>query len=217
MDDPRMPAARSWFGYGRWDARYWFVGMEPGGTDEIESYEAWMALGGAELIDCKAHHLSSDDPVWRKWHTGPRPPTQPTWRKLILLFLSFEGTPTDIDAIARFQMEDWGSENGETALIEVSALHAPNLGANVDRLAYRDERIATIRERLTEHEPRFVILYGVGYREIYERIAGSPFDADGFTRSGPTLCVLVEHPTARPGKPPEWWIEKGLEIRNRLQ
>lgn len=191
--------------------------MEPGGIDEDASYDAWVELGGAELIDCRAHHLSSDDPKWRRWHTGTRPPTQPTWRRLIQLFLSFEGTPTDLDAVGRFQLEDWGSELGETALIEVSGLHSPALGMNTDRGAYRKERIATIRERMAEYKPRFVVFYGLGYRDVYERINGAPFDADGFTRSGTTLCVLVEHPTARPGKPPEWWIGKGFEIRARLR
>jgi len=209
-------AARSWYGYGRWEAPYWFIGMEPGGADEDASYEAWTDLGGGELIDCRAHHLRSDDPKWRRWHTGPRPPTQPTWRKLIQLFLSFEGTPTDIDAVGRFQREDWGSENGETALIEVSALHSPALGVNVDRAAFREGRIATIRERMGQYHPKFVVFYGLGYRAIYEHIAGSPFNEAGYTTSGSTLCVLVEHPAARPGKSAEWWIEKGLEIRSRL-
>lgn len=41
-EDPKVLAARNWFGYGRWDAPYWFLGMEPGGTDD----HAPMKLGG---------------------------------------------------------------------------------------------------------------------------------------------------------------------------
>lgn len=58
-------AAESWFGYGRWDAKYWFVGMEPGGTDEVASYESWRRLGAGELIDCRQHHL---DCGFTHWH-----------------------------------------------------------------------------------------------------------------------------------------------------
>lgn len=48
MDSVRDEAARKWFGYGRWDAPYWFVGMEPGGTEDASSYESWKRLGGGE-------------------------------------------------------------------------------------------------------------------------------------------------------------------------
>jgi hypothetical protein len=38
MQRPRQSykalAAEQWFGYGRWAAPYWFVGMEPGGQDD---------------------------------------------------------------------------------------------------------------------------------------------------------------------------------------
>lgn len=216
MTSARSLAARSWFGYGRWEAPYWFIGMEPGGADDEASYEAWQDLGGGELIDCRAHHLSSNDPIWTRWHAAERPPTQPTWRRLIQLFLSFEGTPTDLEAVARFQRDDWGSEDGETALIEVSGLHSPSLGTSIERTVFRDERIAIILNRMREYAPRFAVMYGLGYREIYEGICESSFDEDGFTWSGPTLCVLVEHPAARPGKSAEWWMRKGLEIRSRL-
>jgi hypothetical protein len=46
MDDTKALAARSWFGYGRGEAPYWFIGMEPGGSDDHASYEAWKQLGG---------------------------------------------------------------------------------------------------------------------------------------------------------------------------
>lgn len=39
-DDAKAAAAKSWFGYGRWNAKYWFIGMEPGGNDGHASYEA---------------------------------------------------------------------------------------------------------------------------------------------------------------------------------
>lgn len=55
--DAKAAAAKSWFGYGRWDAKFWFICIEPSGDDGNASYEAWHHIGGAELDDCRAHHL----------------------------------------------------------------------------------------------------------------------------------------------------------------
>lgn len=70
-DGARDEAARRWFGYGRWAAPYWFVGMEPGGTDEHASYESWVGLGACALIDCRDHHEDSNRRAGKtvtKWH-----------------------------------------------------------------------------------------------------------------------------------------------------
>jgi hypothetical protein len=160
MDDPKALAARSWFGYGRWDAPYWFVGMEPGGTDDHASHEVWMQLGGTELIDCRAHCLGTN---FSKWHGGDRPPTQPTWRRLIQLLLGYEGRPGDLDAVSVYQRDKWGALKGDTASVEVSALHAASLDILVDRDAYRDQRITILKERLEANRPKFVVFYGLGY------------------------------------------------------
>jgi hypothetical protein len=193
MDDLKALAARNWFGYGRWDAPYWFIGMEPGGTDDLASYEEWMRLGGTELIDCRAHHLGTK---LTKWHGGHRPPTQPTWRRLIQLLLGYKGKPADLDSASIYQRDSWGSLNGDTALLEVSALHAKNLAATVDRNAYRDRRIAILKGRLETNRPKFVVFYGLGYQSVYEKIANARFDANGYACRGSTLCVLVVGPTA---------------------
>jgi hypothetical protein len=57
-----MCAAEHWFGYGSWDAPYWFVGMEPGGDDDHASYDTWLALDPKMdgLIDCREHHVERD-------------------------------------------------------------------------------------------------------------------------------------------------------------
>lgn len=214
MNDAKDLAARSWFGYGRWDAPYWFLGMEPGGTDKHASYEAWIQLGGTDLVDCREHHLKSN---FKKWHTGEHPPTQPTWRRLIQLLLSFKGESSDLESVRAYQKNQWGSVNGETAILEVSAFHAKSLGVDVDRITHRKERIATLGKRLKEEHPLFVVMYG-GYRDLYEEIAGESFK-DGYVWQGTTLCALVEHPVARPrpGRPWTSWIEKGKRIRSMVQ
>ena len=82
MIEPKALAAERWFGYGRWDAPYWFVGKEPGGADEPEQYASWLRLGGGELIDCRSHDRdgsASDDAML--WH-GKAGRLQPSWRPL---------------------------------------------------------------------------------------------------------------------------------------
>jgi hypothetical protein len=57
MADAKALAAERWYGYGRWNAPYWFVCKEPGGVDEPEQYASWLRLGAGELIDCRAPDL----------------------------------------------------------------------------------------------------------------------------------------------------------------
>ncbi len=192
--------------------------MEPGGTDDHASYEEWMRLGGTELVDCRAHHLGTK---FTKWHGGHRPPTQPTWRRLIQLLLGYKGKPADLDSVSIYQRDSWGTLNGDTALLEVSALHAKNLAATVDSNGHRDRRIAILKERLETNGPKFVVFYGFVYESIYEKIANTRFDANGYAWRGSTFCALVVGPTA-PNIPTEmksgeWWVMKGREIEPQLK
>jgi hypothetical protein len=140
-----LRASHEWFGYGSWSAPYWFVGMEPGGEGDGASHESWERLGAGVLIDCKAHHL---DCGFTRWHVGERPPTQPTWRRLIQLLLAYKGEETDLDAVARYQRDRLRASGDETAIIELSAHHGVNMNVHVERTAHRDERISPIRRRL---------------------------------------------------------------------
>ena len=151
MEKAKDLAARSWFGYGRWDAPYWFIGMEPGGDDDAASYESWQRLGGGELIDCRQHHIDSG---FMKWHGDDQHGTQPTWRRLIQTDARvLEGLSAGLDDVLRYQHDGWGSTNDDTAVIEPGALHAA-----------RGERIAILHERLLQHQPVFAFCYGYGFR-----------------------------------------------------
>ena len=217
--DPRERASRDWYGYGRWAAPYWFIGMEPGGADDAKSYEAWEALGADDLIDCRAHHMSSTNPLWTKWHLKDRPPTQPTWRRLIQLMLAYQGEPTCLDRVREIQRSDWGSLTGKVALLEVSAIHSPSLSKVDLESPLVKDRLRILRKRLAKDEPEFAVFYGLGYQRYYESVVGEAFDDDGFTWCGPTLCALTPGPTSARGDAwgrAEWWIAKGNEIRDRL-
>lgn len=215
MCDSRKRAAQFWFGYGRWDAPYWFVGMEPGGDEEHPFYETWdQKFGQRGLIDCKDHHFTSGI---RTYHEGT-PRIQRTWGFLIKFLLGYKGEPTDSENVYAYQRDRWGSDNeiGETALIEISALRARNLGILQDRTAFRIQRIETIRARLDKNRPEFVLFYGRTYRKIYETVIGLPFGKDDCVWHGNTLCVLATSPTGRPTRDGEWWREKGAEMKARI-
>jgi hypothetical protein len=214
--DPKALAAERWFGYGRWDAPYWFIGKEPGGTDEPQQYASWIRLGGGELIDCRAHDRDcavSEDAM--TWH-GKAGRLQATWRPLIALLLAYQGaTEYDKDAAWRYQDHHWGSKNGETALVELSAVAAPSTSVAVAlRLTHVQERIATIRAHMAEYRPMFVLFYGSGrdpvtgltYLERWSEIAGTPLEPNLVVRRDGTAYVAAPHPTAH-GLTNAFWID----------
>jgi hypothetical protein len=55
--------AEHFFGHGRWDEPFWFIGreaaMENDGIDSIPSrFASWQRLGGGAVVDCAEHHRS---------------------------------------------------------------------------------------------------------------------------------------------------------------
>lgn len=89
MTEAQERAAQGWYGCGRWDAPYWFVGMNQGGEGDDGRYDAWIDMGGRELIDCRAHHLHRLRQA-TTWFRALRPRIQPTCGKLIRLLLAFK-------------------------------------------------------------------------------------------------------------------------------
>ena len=213
-DNAKDRAARSWFGYGRWDAPYWFIGMEPGGTDDHATYEAWEQLGGEELIDCRAHHLASNNSTWHDDRVGK---IQPTWGRLIALMLGYEGKPADRDSILGSQTRAWGSINGDTAAIVISSLHSPNTRSDIDRFRYLNDRIKTLRRRLIDHSPRLVVFYGTSYQKYHSLILDYKINKKSYIRFGTTIFVLFDHPTSRPSKSFLEWRSKGQDISYAIE
>jgi hypothetical protein len=191
--------------------------MEPGGTDDHASYESWLGLGGHALIDCREHHEDSNRRAGMtvtRWHHS-RPPIQRTWGALIRAVLAFEGRTGECADVAAYQRDWWGRTAGTTAVLEISALHAPSMNVDVERTRYRAERIAELKRQLEANQPRFALFYGTSYRREYETMVG-PFNADGWRWSGQTLCVLASHPVSRPTPPAEYWRALGAWMRRAV-
>jgi hypothetical protein len=224
--DPKALAAEHWFGYGRWDAPYWFIGKEPGGSDEPEQYASWKRLGGTDLIDCREHDRDCAAGGPGMWHgPEPGPKFQQTWRPPIAMILAFEGAVEwDDHAGRRYQDERWGRVNGDTAVLELSAIAAQSVSQeDAMRLMHLPERIRTFRAHLAEVPPRFVVFYGLGtdpvhkvpYLGHWRAIAQHQLEIDEPVLLGQTVFVVQKHPTAH-GTTTQHWMDLGRRVRTML-
>ena len=221
---PKDLAAENWYGYGRWSAPFWFIGKEPGGVDDAENYDSWVRLGATDLIDCREHDLEYRGENRGLWHVGAggnRPRLQSTWRPLIALLLAYHGDERyDVERIRHYQAECWGRLQGETCVIELSAVAAPSTqSAETSRLSYLERRIAIIQEKITANGPKFVLFYGTGsdpvyhkpYAEYWQAIARVSLDVGEPRRAGSTVYCITQHPTAH-GLRNEYWVQLGRRI-----
>jgi len=210
--------ARANYGYGRWDAPYWFIGPEQGmGSHERDlglRVGAWLELGKLELNDCREFHRRIGE---NRWHfEQPRVSLQRTWRPLILLLMTYLGRPTDRESLRSYQRDRWGSADarqGETCLIELSGLAAPNLMTAEDGKLFLGERIDVIRHRMRDHKPKLVVMYGDLQLASWEAIV-SPlsFAHDKVLIDGSTILACTPHPNKR-GLCDTYWTDLGQKLR----
>ena len=148
--DCEQEMAKHRFGYGRWDAPFWFIGPEQGMSDDPDEMafrcKAWWNCGKfLELDDCIDFHrrLENLRPPKRNkkekriddWH-GETPNTQKTWSRLIQFLIGF-GAHGVTDHI-EYQKHHWGTHAGQTCVAELSGLAAHDfavsgLGKRVDK------------------------------------------------------------------------------------
>lgn len=150
-----LEMARGFYGYGRWDAPYWFIGPEPGmGPNQPAGnaplLNAWLKSGKCDLCDCYEFQASIPDLTW---HTG-QPPLQATWSKLILLLMTYLGQPADNDSLRAYQRDRFGrSVSGETCVIELFGLAAKSLKTSKNQGQYRQERSTTSGRKCSSSNP----------------------------------------------------------------
>jgi hypothetical protein len=209
--------AQEFYGYGRWEAPYWFIGPEPGGDRNETRARAFSRLGKDGLCDCKEFHTEIGE---MRWHREPpeRAVLQPTWRRLMLLLMPSLGLDTDQITLRRYQCRHWGMRNcGETCVVELGGLSAKNLKTSSDRKSFREQRIELIRERIGKYEsgPKLVVVYGAGSKEAWNRINGCNLVLGDFVRFGNTLFAFMQSPTAF-GQRDNEWIHLGARIAEQL-
>ncbi len=206
--------AGGFWGYGRWNFPYWFVGMEEGSDERPNELEirlnAWNKRGAHTLEDLGDYHNAIG--VERYFVEGAE--LQTTWGQLIRTLLTAQGLPTSKRDLVAYQRNRLGRWEGETCLIELlpfpkkglvqmSALATLGLNHLTTPTKYWNyftpKRIDYLRQRITEYEPRFVIFYGTTFRKYWSRIAEVTF-ADivglkcGIGKSKGTTFLMIDHP-----------------------
>jgi hypothetical protein len=198
MNDDLRAMACHRYGYGCWNAPYWFLGLEEGmdrdeSDNRSERIAAWRYFGSLDLDDCQKFHDRVFALIKKKngLHGDDAVP-QRTWKKLLLALMAFPGGPVDESSLLRYQRNKWGCDSGETCLIELSGLAARSV--NIPHDLFQKERIEFISGKIADHHPTFVIMYGKrshgAYRKITEqakaiKIEDSPF-AEFLKSSRPT-------------------------------
>lgn len=182
---------KQFFGYGRWDAPVWFVGLEEAGAGTPAQLQArltaWDQRGRRELEDAPAFYPACGQPQWH----GPDATLQRTWRQLIRLLLLARGEPVGEVALLEYQKKILGAFSGHVCLTELLPLPAPShrhwpyaAHANLPTwLQTREQftqavaagRIATLREKIALHHPRSVVFYFWKPRQPAEDVAGGKF------------------------------------------
>jgi hypothetical protein len=211
MDSDLREMARRSYGYGRWDAPYWFIGPEQGQGDEdlTTRLKAWIHFGKRELDDCRDFHLRIGE---QRWH-GDAPQLQPTWRRLMLLFMNFLGRPDDDASLLKYQRDEWGRLNGETCVIELAGLAAKSYKVPRDRTSFRQERIKFIRDKMLLQKPKLVVMYGVAEKRHWEAITEQRFPPENILILGQTVVAQLLHPMAHGQRAPDsYWKEWGNDL-----
>jgi hypothetical protein len=221
FDDALLEALiATFYGYGDYRGRYWFVGMEEGGGRDFAEIAArlasWDRYGRQELGSLGHWGDGPPHPFFRE-----HPRLQRTWAALIRLTLSLQGAPVTTEAVRAYQRDRLGRADEDTCLLELLPLPArstrdwlyrthstiPALQTRAGYLThYAPARAAHLRARVTEYHPEVVIFYSVNgwYRQWWEQIAGVPLPLTplagwqfALARSGPTVCAVVAHPATR--------------------
>jgi hypothetical protein len=231
---PIEEMARNCYGYGRWDAPYWFIGLEQGMDGSLDKYvEAFRDRGREGLSDCQAFH---EHMGVAKWHRKkPKAALQSTWKKLIRLlpaFLEQDAEATnkkevdeETEKVRAYQVHKWGMDDGDTCVIELSGLPAKGLKAGVTLKGEHftreqvseilQERIASIRQRIKDNNPQLVVMYGLDGRTHFSDLAGRPTEyplvTDETIELGSAITTLTYHPVF-PGPPNAHWTALGKKL-----
>jgi len=215
------------YGYGNFEAPYWFVGMEEAGED-THSYirvrvDRWANQRGA-LVDLKEFNNIE----WFEYFENNHPIFQSTWRPLLLLLFNLKGHKTylkksrNLSDMRIYQATQWGQKSGETCLAELFPLPcSSNRNAPWIYEKYKNRfpflktktsyekhlsnlRVFTLNSKITKYEPRFVIFNGLRYMQEWTHISGATLQkkiVEGknfyIAKPGNTTFVAIEHSSNR--------------------
>ena len=192
LDDSRLvDYCTTFFGYGRWAAPVWFIGIEEAGDDTkvAQRLDEWNKRNRKDIEDAPSFypllHGNAD------WH-GPAAIPQPTWIQLIRMLLIAQGKDDSLNHILDYQRRHLGAVNGDTCLLELLPLpcrstadkdwgygNSSNLSWLRSREKYQKQlapkRAKLLASQIQQHRPGIVIFYGTSCLPTWSRIAGGWF------------------------------------------
>jgi len=216
-DDLLAHYADSFYGYGRYEAPYWFIGLEEGSDGSVEEIQrrlaVWREGGCQELEDAWDYHVR----IGATDLTRERPKLQSTWKQLCRIVLAGTEQQTDTESLRHYQKHHLGRRDDATCLLELLPLPSRNTGewryGNASRLPqltsrraarqyYAPRRVRHLRQRIGQYRPAVVVFYGSTNRDRWTEIAGVPFERVGdaelyATTAKGTLSLTTRHPTFR--------------------
>ena len=223
------------YGYGSYQADYWFIGMEEGGGDTVDEVSkrltVWDQRGRREVEDVAEYHLA----LGITYPFAEKAKLQPTWAKLIRVLLSIEGEAPTKEDVRRYQQQQWARSNGNVCLLELLPLPSPSTShwlygqsSQLPDLATRDRyrerwsaiRIAALRQRIAAHQPKAVIFYSFGYLPYWQAIVGTPLQpvlaGEMYVQqTAERIYAVIKHPAAT-GVTSAYFHEAGQHIRQEL-
>lgn len=219
MDEAELGLASDCYGYGRWDASYWFIGPEQGqasweNNELAARFEAFRKLSKNGLSDCRRFHNEIHETRWHR--DSPPAALQPTWKFLILLLKTFLDEPIDDESRRAYQRHLWGSSAGKTCVIELSGLPATSFKVVRERELFRQKRIEFIHDKMVKCRPEFVVIYGTSQRKHWEKFwkdsAVFASHSENVVKLAFTSIIFASQPTAF-GQGNQYWIELGRRLR----
>lgn len=219
----------TFYGYGNYQGKYWFIGMEEAGGDfenlknriNIWSTRAKDEIDKYEIDDLAEYHEAIGYP--ESFQEGAKLDV-PVWRAIIRILLSAKGREDiTLEDVRHYQIQELGRKSKETCLLELFPLPSPSLQDWIysqhsqlyfleNRQTYEsycvEKRINHISHRIKEYQPRVVVFYGMAYeyswRKITKKITDIEFSItpEGFLicRNSPTIFVMAKFPRALPNE-----------------
>ena len=190
--DKYLKYIHNFYGYGRWSASFWFVGVEEGGVTDLKDVdkriESWLQFN-SEVIDIKKHHIR----IGQGHQFVGKAKLSRTWANLIRLRMGFDGKRNvDKEDVREIQKNDFGHSDSDNLLIELFPLPAKTskqahwmyqsiseIPFLSNRKTYEDalveSRVAFITNKVKTHRPKFVVFYALNKREYWNKIIGEQF------------------------------------------
>ena len=201
---------KQFFGYGRWDAPVWFVGLEEAGAGTPDELQARLSAWDQQLM--RMLLLARGEPVEEE--------ALLEYQKHTLGAFSGHACLTELSPLPAPNHLAWPYAN---------RLDLPAWIRNREQFMQTvlPGRAATLREKIALQHPRAVVFYFWTQRQHAEAVAGREFqlllrgescgalrdELLGFSRSG-TQYFITGHPAAQyPGDPDDYFAELGHHFR----